>query len=165
MMLERREIKPDSGGPGRFRGGCGQYTTFRTTSGLSWSMAGMGDRTKFRAKGYLGGGDGAIGEFFLSNGERPNPKAYITLEPDVSATLELPGGGGYFEAFSRDPEAVLEDVIYGYVSVEGAARDYGVTITCSKRPEERISLPEHYAIDREATQALRASVGTPTNPA
>ena len=58
MMLERREIKPDSGGPGRFRGGCGQYTTFRTTSGLPWSMAGMRDRTTFRAKGDLGGTDG-----------------------------------------------------------------------------------------------------------
>ena len=56
-------------------------------------------------------------------------------------------------------------MIYGYVSVEGAERDYGVKITCTKRPEERISLPEHYAIDREATQALRASAGTPTNPA
>jgi N-methylhydantoinase B len=159
MMLERREIKPDSGGPGRFRGGCGQYTTFRTTSGLPWSMAGMRDRTKFRAKGYLGGQDGAIGEFFLSNGERPNPKAYLTLEPDVSATLELPGGGGFFEPFSRDPEAVLEDVISGYVTVEGAERDYGVKITCSKRPEERISLPEHYAIDWDATQSLRTGTG------
>jgi hypothetical protein len=56
-------------------------------------------------------------------------------------------------------------VIYGYVTLEGAARDYGVRITCTKRPEERISLPEHYAIDHEATQALRASAGTPTNPA
>jgi N-methylhydantoinase B len=165
MMLERREIKPDSGGPGRFRGGCGQYTTFRTTSGLPWSMAGMRDRTKFRAKGYLGGQDGAIGEFYLSNGERPNPKAYISLEPDISATLELPGGGGYFDPLSRDPGAVLEDVVLGYVTVEGAERDYGVKITCSKRPEERISLPEHYALDHEATQALRAARGTPTNPA
>jgi N-methylhydantoinase B len=165
IMLERREIKPDSGGPGRFRGGCGQYTTFRTTSGLQWSMAGMRDRTKFRAKGYLGGGDGAVGEFFLSNGERPNPKAYILLDPDIKATLELPGGGGYFDAFTRDPEQVLEDVIYGYVTIEGAERDYGVKITCSKRPEERVSLPEHYALDLEATQALRAAAGRPVNPA
>jgi N-methylhydantoinase B len=165
MMLERREIKPDSGGPGRFRGGCGQYTTFRTTSGLPWSMAGMRDRTQFRAKGYLGGKEGAIGEFFLSNGERPNPKAYLTIEPDVSATLEPPGGGGFFDPFTRDPEAVLQDVIMGYVTLDGAARDYGVKITCSKRPEERISLPEHYAIDREATQALRASAGRPTHSA
>jgi N-methylhydantoinase B len=125
----------------------------------------MRDRTKFRAKGYLGGQDGAIGEFYLSNGERPNPKAYISLEPEISATLELPGGGGYFDPLSRDPEAVLEDVVLGYVTVEGAERDYGVKITCSKRPEERISLPEHYALDHEATQALRAARGTPTNPA
>jgi len=156
MKLERREIKPDSGGPGKFRGGCGQYTTFSTTSGLPWSMAGMRDRTQFRAKGYLGGGDGAIGEFFLSNGDRPNPKAYITLEPDIAATLELPGGGGFYAPFTRDVAAVLEDVIYGYVSLEGAERDYCVRITCSKRADERVSLPAHFAIDWDATNALRA---------
>jgi N-methylhydantoinase B len=163
MMLERREIKPDSGGAGRFRGGCGQYTTFRTTSGLPWSMAGMRDRTKFRAKGYLGGHDGAIGEFFLSNGDRPNPKAYITLEPDVSASLELPGGGGYYDPFTRDLEAVLHDVIFGYVTPEGAERDYGVKIVSTKRPEERISLPEHFSIDHETTQALRTSASGVAN--
>ena len=96
---------------------------------------------------------------------RPNPKAYLTLEPDVSATLEPPGGGGFFDPLTRDPEAVLQDVVYGYVTLEGAERDYGVRISCSKRPEERISLPEHYAIDHEATQALRAAAGRPTNPA
>ena len=165
IMLERREIKPDSGGPGRFRGGCGQYTTFRTTSGLPWSMAGMRDRTKFRAKGYLGGGDGAIGEFHLSNGERPNPKAYILLEPEIAATLELPGGGGFFHPLTREPEQVLEDVVFGYVTVEGAERDYGVKITCSKRADERVSLPEHYTLDLEATQVLRTTRGQPTNQA
>jgi N-methylhydantoinase B len=160
MLLERREIKPDSGGAGKFRGGCGQYTTFRTTSGLPWSMAGMRDRTKFKAKGYLGGQDGALGEFYLSNGDRPNPKAYLTLDPDVSATLEPPGGGGYYHPFTRDPEAVLEDVVFGYVTVEGAERDYGVRIVSTKRSGERISLPEHFFIDHDATNTLRASVDT-----
>ena len=53
-------------------------------------------------------------------------------------------------------------MIHGYVTLEGAERDYGVKIICSKRPDERISLPEHYAIDREATRALRAAAGTQT---
>ena len=66
---------------------------------------------------------------------------------------------------TRDPEAVLEDVILGYVTLEGAERDYGVKISCSKRPDERISLPEHYALDLAATQALRTASGEPTDPA
>ncbi|MCC6176417.1 MAG: hydantoinase B/oxoprolinase family protein [Chloroflexi bacterium] len=156
IELTRREIKPDSGGPGRYRGGCGQVTTFRTTSGRPWSMAGMRDRTKFRAKGYLGGEDGAIGEFYLNTGERPNPKALLQLEPDVEATLELPGGGGYYDPFGRDPERVLDDVILGYVTLEGAERDYGVKIHCTSRPGERITLPEQYVVDWRATKELRA---------
>jgi putative ABC transport system permease protein len=47
-------------------------------------------------------------------------------------------------------------------TLTGAERDYGVKITCSKRPEERVSMTEHYAIDREATEALRAATGAPT---
>jgi N-methylhydantoinase B len=42
--------------------------------------------------------------------------------------LDSGGGAGWGDAYDRDPSAVLEDVIDGYVSLEGAARDYGVVI-------------------------------------
>ena len=69
------------GRAGPFRGGCGQYTTFRTTSGLPWSMAGMRDRTKFRAKGYLGGQDGAHRRVLPEQRRAPEPEGV----PDAGA--------------------------------------------------------------------------------
>jgi N-methylhydantoinase B len=152
----RREVRPDSAGPGRFRGGCGQYTAFADRSGKTWSMSGMYDRLKFPAQGLLGGGAGAAGAFLLSDGRQANPKELLFHAPETRVETALPGGGGFGNPFERDPEMVLRDVIDGYVSIEAAARDYGVAITCSKRAQEQVSLPRHFAIDREATAALRA---------
>lgn len=155
LVMTRREIRADSGGPGTFRGGCGQYTSLRSRSDQPWSISGMYDRTRFPAQGAAGGRAGAPGEFSLSSGEPLNPKQLIRLQPEVTANVTLPGGGGYFDPFQRDPEKVLRDVVYGYVSMAAAQRDYGVKITCSAKPDERVVLPEQYAINREATMRLR----------
>jgi N-methylhydantoinase B len=155
LVMTRREIRPDSGGPGKFRGGCGQFTGFRGRIEAPWSMVGMFDRTKFPAQGAAGAGEGQIGEFTLSTGERPNPKQLITVPPDVTVNVTMPGGGGYFPAHQRDPQMVLDDVVNGYVTLEGAERDYGVKIICSAKPNEQVVLPEQYAIDWEGTGKLR----------
>ncbi len=160
LVMSRREIKIDSGGAGRYRGGCGQTTGFRNTSGKLWSFSGMYDRTKFPAKGLLGGKEGALGGLELSTGEEAAPKRRILMEPTAEMTSWLPGGGGYHNPFEREPAQVLRDVAYGYVSVEAAEQEYGVKINCSRRPDERISVPEHYRIDEDATRKLRARVGT-----
>ena len=68
----------------------------------------------------------------------------------------LPGGGGYGDPFERDPNAVLEDVLNGYVSIEAAAREYGVVIRSTQRPDEQVSLPRHFSFDTAATTQLRA---------
>ena len=68
----------------------------------------------------------------------------------------LPGGGGYGDPFERDPNAVLEDVLNGYVSIEAAAREYGVVIRSTQWPDEQVSLPRHFSIDAAATTQLRA---------
>ena len=60
------------------------------------------------------------------------------------------GGGGWGDPFERDPQAVLDDVLDEYVSVEGARREYGVVLTGSL---EELTLE----IDREATAQLRAN--------
>src|SRR3712207_2075765 len=103
----------------------------------------------------FGGGNGATGRFVLSTGEPGIPKRQLYLDSDVEATAHMPGGAGYGDPLKRDPELVLQDVILGFVTPEAAEREYGVKIACSKRPDERIGLPEHYAIDRDATRRLR----------
>lgn len=61
------------------------------------------------------------------------------------------GGGGLGDPLQRPADEVLEDVLDGYVSVERAAKDYGVVLTC---------VPEGagYAIDQPGTQEMRARI-------
>jgi len=158
LVVERKEVRPDSAGPGKFRGGCGQFTTFVDRSGQTWSMSGMYDRLKFPPSGMLGGGPGAAGQFVLGDGRSANPKELLFHPPYSRVETALPGGGGYGNPLERDPRAVLDDVLNGYVSIEAAAREYGVVIHSTRRPDEQVSLPRHFSIDSEATAALRARV-------
>ncbi|MCC7105501.1 MAG: hydantoinase B/oxoprolinase family protein, partial [Chloroflexi bacterium] len=155
LLMTRREVWPDSGGPGGFRGGCGQLTTVRHRFDLPFSISGMFDRTRFGAEGIAGGSQGARGQFQLSNGAVVNAKQLTTIPAGVAAQINLPGGGGYFDPFQRDPARVFQDVVEGYVTREAAERDYGVKIVCTAEPGERVVLPEQYRIDEAATQALR----------
>lgn len=162
LVVERKEIRPDSGGAGRYRGGCGQYTTFSDRSGQPWSMSGMYDRLQYPAQGLLGGQPGLAGAFDLSDGRQANPKQLLLHAPTTRVETALPGGAGYGDPLARDPEAVLRDVVNGYVSLEAAERDYGVVIRSTKRPDEAISLPRHYSLDAAATQARRVQRSAPT---
>ena len=99
------------------------------------------------APGLYRTADGQAGEL--------NPKQLVFHLPYSRVDTALPGGGGYGDPFSRDPHAVLEDVLNGYVSIEAAERDYGVVVHSSRRPDEQVSLPHHFSIDLPATTALR----------
>jgi N-methylhydantoinase B len=161
LVVERREVRPDSAGPGKFRGGCGQLTTFVDRSGETWSMSGMYDRLKFAAQGMLGGGPGTPGHYSLggeraAEGDGLNPKELLFHPPHSRVETALPGGGGYGNPFERDPLAVLDDALNGYVTLEAARRDYGVVIRSSQRADEQITLPRHLSIDDAATASLRA---------
>ncbi len=155
LVQNYRTLKQDSGGAGEFRGGLGQATLFSHLGEEKWSVSGMVDRTKFAAQGLFGGQPGAIGEFKL-NGEHVPPKTIMWMDPDATIGMEPPGGAGYGEAFRRDPQRVLEDVIQGYVSIDAARADYGVAVTFTGNLEALVKLPEEYALDLEETEKLRA---------
>lgn len=155
MVVLRRQLRPDSGGAGTWRGGLGQLTSFTNRSDGRWSVSGIVDRTKFPAPGLLGGRPGAPGELVLDDGSRPNPKSLIELAPHQVVHLNPPGGGGYGDPLRRDPELVRQDVIYGYVTPEAAAKEYGVVVRYIGRQDELVRLPEQYVIDEEATRKLR----------
>jgi N-methylhydantoinase B len=156
LILHRRELRADSGGAGKFRGGLGQRTQIGRLGDGSWSLAAMIDRVKFPGEGLDGGKPGARGEFLVDESARPQPKALVALSPKSRVQLNLPGGGGYGDPFERDPVAVLDDVVNGYVSPEAAARDYGVVIRYLGAAGQLVRLPEHFAVDEAATQRLRA---------
>ncbi len=144
LLMHRRELRPDSGGPGRFRGGLGQVMELEIITGASANHSCMYDRTGNPALGLLGGAPGAPGEVRLSDGGRPHPKSHYVLQPGQRVILELPGGGGYGTPKEREPERVLADLRQGYISALAAERDYAVVID-----------PVSRRIDEAATAALR----------
>jgi N-methylhydantoinase B len=115
----------------------------------------MADRTKFAAQGFGGGGPGALGEF-AADGSPLQPKTVISLGQNQRVLVGLPGGGGYGDPFARPAEAVLADVIAGYVSLEAAERDYGVVIRYLGTDDQLVRLEMDYAIDEAATARLRS---------
>ena len=156
LVMQRRELRADSGGAGKRRGGLGQLTEFSRRGDGRWTVSPIVDRTKYPAPGLLGGGSGAAGELVLNDGARPNPKSQIDLDDRQSVHLNLPGGGGYGEPFERDPKLVRLDVVAGYVTAEAAARDYGVAVRFTGNDDELVRLPEQWAIDEDRTKKLRS---------
>jgi N-methylhydantoinase B len=159
LIQYRRELRTDSGGPGTFRGGLGQWTEVGRIGEAPWAISAMVDRTKFPATGLMGGEAGASGEFMVNHTNQMQPKALTSLATGDRVQLNLPGGGGYGDPFKRAAELVLWDVINGYVSLEAARRDYGVVINYRGRPDQLVRLPACYEIDAAATLQCRAEAG------
>ena len=155
LVMRRRQLRTDSGGPGTFRGGLGQLTEFTNRADGRWSVSCIVDRTKYPAPGLLGGKSGGCGELIVDNDALPNPKALVDLGTQQVVHLNTPGGAGYGDPFSRDPERIREDVIAGYISPEAAAADYGVVVRFMGGADEMVRLPEQWIIDETATREIR----------
>ncbi|RSM62752.1 hydantoinase [Amycolatopsis sp. WAC 01376] len=143
LIQRERVLRTDSGGAGRWRGGLGQCTTMAARGEISWSVNGNVDRVLRPASGVDSGHHGAVGRFELARGPLPS-KSRVNLRPDDVVDVILPGGGGYGDPFEREPEAVLADVVDGYVSVEAARELYGVEVTYHGDPGALVRLPEDY---------------------
>ena len=83
------------------------------------------------------------------------PTTIICLEPGQCELLAPAGGAGYGDPFDRPAAAILADFVAGYVSMGAAERDYEVVVRFLGTPEQFVRLPEHYAVDEEATTRLR----------
>jgi N-methylhydantoinase B len=146
-----RDYRTDSGGPGRWRGGCGSHYVkeVRVPARVYTYVVGA----RHPMPGLAGAMPGSPNRLVLAPGtDRETLVAgtadWVPLEPGDRIVYDYGGGGGFGDPLERDPAAVLEDVLDEYVSVEGAARDYGVVLTGSL---EELSL----AVDADATAALR----------
>ncbi|MET0651146.1 MAG: hydantoinase B/oxoprolinase family protein, partial [Hyphomicrobiaceae bacterium] len=123
--IESKNLVPDSGGPGRWRGGLGQDVVLRNDTGHLVITLGMGNRTMFPARGMFAGGDGAV-RVHAIDGKPVHAKGRNELAPGQRMRIVEAGGGGYGDPNARAPAAVAEDVAQGYVTA-GAARDiYGL---------------------------------------
>ncbi len=130
VRVERYEINPDSGGAGRFRGGCGARRVWRMLAGADATAALCMERMTSPPFGLLGGaaGSAAVVTLTAPDGaarELPSKGAFSAPAGSV-IDMATPGSGGFGPASERDPAAIGRDLREGYVSAEAARRDYGV---------------------------------------
>lgn len=114
IVLWRKEIRENSGGGGKFRGGLGQVIEVGPTDGYQFEFSAMFDRVANPARGRAGGSDGAPGRVYLDDGSPFPTKGVHVVPADRRLILELPGGGGFGDPAERDPQAVANDKAQGY---------------------------------------------------
>ncbi len=127
IIIRRKELRTDSGGPGQFRGGLGQVIEIVGEGDGPLLVNAMFDRVEHPAQGRAGGGPGAPGRVGAASGRRFEAKGLQELAAGDALVLELPGGAGFGDASQRLPEAVAADVLDGYVSADQARTLYGHT--------------------------------------
>jgi N-methylhydantoinase B len=152
MYYVRKELRTDSGGPGRNRGGLGQEVEFCILDGgtglardveSSVRLSGRTEDGSFPVFGRRGGKNGR-GSGMWANDQPVDHGIYRRLAPGDRVQFVLSGGGGYGDPLEREPERVLADVEQGYVSIEQAEIDFGVVIDAGRMK-----------VDMDATAALR----------
>jgi N-methylhydantoinase B len=97
----------------------------------------LSERNKIPPWGLNEGKQGALGEFFLlgSDGTRRklNSKSSFGMTRGDILIIRTPAGGGFGNPCERDPQLVLRDVLYGFVSTEAANQEYGVAVDLSSK--------------------------------
>ncbi|MFH1123882.1 MAG: hydantoinase B/oxoprolinase family protein, partial [Pseudomonadota bacterium] len=127
LLVERRELLPDSGGPGRMKGGLGRRVVFRVPDDAyapipPVKLGIQSGRYRYPPEGLFGGKPGARARF-LVNDKAGNPYGLTQLKPGDVVIMDAAGGGGYGNPLERDPDLVEQDVLEGYVTPELAKKD------------------------------------------
>ena len=143
MVFWKRQLRENSAGAGKFRGGLGQSVEISSREGTPFALFAAYQRQIFPARGSDGGHDGAAGSFWLKGGGELGSRGKQIIPANEHLVIEIPGGGGLGNPAERDPAAVLKDVVSGLVSGEMARDIYKVAIT------------DDLTVDEEGTRALR----------
>jgi N-methylhydantoinase B len=148
MLVEERRLLPDSGGPGRYRGGLGIAIRLRSLAEGRWNLN-QSRRREMPAWGLLGGRPGGTPDNLI---RRPTDQGFTSID---AAQVQAPagtvviqtsaGGGGWGDPCDREPAQVARDVREGYVSAEAAEREYRVVLAANGQ-----------GVDEGATRRLRA---------
>jgi N-methylhydantoinase B len=152
VTIREYGFRPDTGGPGRFRGGCGIRRAYHLEERASVYL--WFERSVTPAWGLFDGGDAVGPEVEISpadGGERRLLKVNALPLPAGSVVrLHTGGGGGFGHPLERDPQLVRQDVLDGYVTHEAAEREYGVLFGAEGE------------VDQEATVRRRQQIQTST---
>lgn len=130
VLYHSRELIPDSGGAGTFRGGLGQQLTFEayatgTKANQALVFSGAAGRMRTPPQGFGGGGPGACSRIEVNGVPiAPTSSPEFAFKVGDVVRLSLPGGGGYGDPGNRTQEAIRRDLKAGYITGEAAKRDY-----------------------------------------
>src|SRR6266508_494493 len=131
VRIDRYEVDPDSGGPGRYRGGCGARRVWRLLEDADATGALCMERMTSPPFGLHGGKAGAAAVVKLATPDgvtRDLPSKGAFAAPAGSVIdMITPGSGGFGPVAGRDPAAIGRDLLDGYVSAASAKLDYGIT--------------------------------------
>ncbi len=148
ILVEEYGFRADSCGAGKYRGGLGLVRQYRLQA-QGAMMQIRADRHDHRPYGLFGGGEAAPSRNVLNpaNGAETLPSK-VTREISSGVVLrhEQAGGGGYGDPLTRDPQAVLADVLDEKISAEFARTQFGVALEATQ------------GIDEGATKSLRRSM-------
>lgn len=144
-MLMEYGFRPDTGGAGEYRGGCGVYRAYHLEAPANIYL--WFERSVTPGWGLFGGKD-AVGPIVIINPERDDERRLLKanalpVENGAVVKTHTGGGGGFGDPHKRDPRRVIADVIDGFVTREGAKRDYGVV------------LRDDLTVDEDATRRRR----------
>ena len=126
VIIWRKELRPDSGGPGQYRGGLGQLMEVGVQEGHEFDLQAMFDRVQHPARGRREGREGAPTTITRDDGAVMQGKGKQFVAPGRTVKMAFPGGGGYGDPKARDSDAVRADLAGGYISAETAAQIYGL---------------------------------------
>ncbi len=150
IMFTQWALRPDSGGAGRHRGGLGAIYEIEALAADGAEVFLLGERGKYPPSGVNGGKPAALNRFVHESERGEVTPPLVSKVTDVrigrgqKVRLETPGGGGFGDPATREPERVVRDVRLGYVSRAAARRDY------------KVVLRENGSLDAEATVKARA---------
>jgi N-methylhydantoinase B len=129
LMVEHYELRPDSGGAGRRRGGLGGTYCLRYEGTEDALLNAAGEGLVVPPYGVDGGAPGALHVYeIVRGGERitlGGRDTVVRIAPGDLIVCNAAGGGGYGAPRERERELIARDVEYGYVSADAARKTYG----------------------------------------
>jgi N-methylhydantoinase B len=151
VIFTQWALRPDSAGAGWHRGGLGAIYEVEVLADDGAEVFLLGERGKYPPPGAVGGKPAALNRFVYEtdSGEKTPPLVSkitdVKIRRGQKVRLETPGGGGFGDPLTREPERVVRDVRLGYISRETALRDYAVVLSADG------------ALDADATAKARVA--------
>lgn len=127
VIIWRKELRPDSGGTGTYRGGLGQVMEVSARDGHEFDISAMFDRVDHPARGRQGGAAGAPTTVARDDGTPMRGKGRQFVPHGRRVQMAFPGGAGYGDPLARDKALVRRDLLRGYISPETARNAYGMS--------------------------------------